>query len=250
MYNTLVLLSCHEARDCVKDCVENIFKFNKNVCVVISNGIPNDDLDDIKNEHVHVVNRKIPKHWITSFISYHIELWDYILENNIQSEYTITLASNQLFIKHEIYDFMKDYKAGYWARPLKVETISDIHCSCEDKSFCERYVNDLGRENFIYQSNHDGMFYRWDVFSNMMQYFNDHRGRFINHFLEEFFYPAYLFKHIPKDEMAEFSTYNYWTATDPLTPEQIQNIDQRFYMAKRIGRVYDDPGRVYIRSLT
>ena len=250
VYKTVVLLTCHEARDCVKDCVENIFKFNKDVCVVINNGIREDNLDDLKSEHVHVVNRKIPKEWITSLIPYHLELWDYMFEHNIQSEYIITLSSNQLFIKHDIYDFMKDYKAGYWARWLKVETIADIHCTCEDKSFCESYIDDLGRESFIHQSNHDGMFYRWDVFLNMMKYFEDHRGRLINHFSEEFFYPAYLFKNIPKDEMAEFSKYNYWT-TDFLTPEQVDiGIAKGLYIAKRVTRVYDDPGRTYIRSLS
>lgn len=36
MYNTIILLTCHESKECVIDCIENIFKFNKNICIVIN----------------------------------------------------------------------------------------------------------------------------------------------------------------------------------------------------------------------
>jgi hypothetical protein len=252
MYDTIILLTCHESKECVIDCVENIFKFNKNICIVINSALSEGELDDIKTEHVHVVDRPFESRRMVSLIRSHIELWDYIKKNNIQSQYLITLASNQLFIKHEIYDFMKIYKAGYYARGLDASTVESIQCNCKDKSFCQRYLDDLGLENFVHQSNHDGMFYRWDVFSNMMQYFDSFRDRFINHWIEEFFYPAYLFKHIPKEEMTDFSKYNCWPPEGGrFTLEQIQNVDREiFYIVKRIPREYDEPVREYIRSLT
>ena len=129
-YKTLILLTCHESRDCVHDTIFNIQKFNEDTCIVVNNGIHNDDLVDLKNEHVHIVNREIPKQWIWSLIPYHIEMWDYILENDIQAEYVLMLSSNQSFVKHGFYDFVKNYKAGYWPRQLSVDNVRDFHCNC------------------------------------------------------------------------------------------------------------------------
>lgn len=258
IYKTLILLTCHESKECLKDTILNYIKFNKDVCIVVNNGIHNDNLDELKSEHVHIVNRKIKKEWLWSLIPYHIELWDYIVENNIQAEYVITLSSNQSFVKHGLYELMKKYRAGYWARYLEVDNIRDFHCNCYQNSamnyditFCKNILNDLGKENFIHQSNHDGMFYAWDVYSDMMKYFENHRGMPIQHHSEEFFYVAYLIKHISKNEMAEYSIYNYHHS-DYLTPTQIENIIKQDdkYIVKRITRSYDDPGRTYIRSLS
>lgn len=260
-YKTLVLLTCHEARECVLDTVKNIFLFNKDTCIVINNGIYNDNLDDVKSEHVHIVNRKVMKDWIWSLIPYHIEMWDYIIEHNIQAEYVVMLSSNQSFVRHGFYDFMKNYKAGYFARQMVVETVQDFQCNCHqndlmnnDRTFCNNILNDIGKENFIHQSNHDGMFYTWEVYFNMMKYFENHRGMPIRHHSEEFLYIAYLIKHIPKTEMAEYSEYNYHSLMhgfNPLTIEAVNiAIDKGMYFVKRVHRVYDDPARVYIRSLS
>jgi hypothetical protein len=109
IYKTLILLTCHESKDCLQDTILNYIKFNKDVCIVVNNGIHNDNLDELKSEHVHIVNRKVKKEWLWSLIPYHIELWDYIVENNIQAEYVITLSSNQSFVKHGLYELMKKY---------------------------------------------------------------------------------------------------------------------------------------------
>ena len=249
MYKLLVLLTCHESRDCVVDNVENIFKFNRDVCVIISNGIHNENFHDISGPHVHIVNRP-PKGQVDSLIPLHVELWDYARTHGIQSQYVVTPASNQMFIRHGFYDFACQYHAGYFERgPLDIKTGRDMNCNCADQH-CDIMLDVIGREYFRFQSNHDGMFYRADIFSNMMDFFADtNRNRRREHGSEEFLYGAYLFKHVPPDQMVGFAKYNHWDH-NPSSPERIDQLrDQGIYLLKRVPRFYDDPSRVYIRSL-
>jgi hypothetical protein len=265
-YKILVLLTCHDSKDCVKDTVENILKFNKDTAIVINNGIFTDDLSDLVTENVHVVPRNSmynSDNRFFSLIPLHVDLWNYIIEHDLHAEYIITFASNQLFVRHNIYDFMKWFDASHFGRRVP-DNIFDL--LNPNDLFSKKYIDDLTRENFIYQSNHDGMFFKWDVFANMMKYFEDCGGKYIDWASEEFLYPAWLIKNIPEQHIVKFPVYNYfhlfnYNIYDPdgiwfdslqsLTAEDVKNcIFRNMYIVKRINKNLDDEARSYIRSLT
>jgi hypothetical protein len=265
-YKILVLLTCYAEKDCIKDTIENILKFNKDTAIVINNGIFTDNLSEFSAENVHIVPRNDIYNWDCSFFSLiplHVDLWDYIIQNDIQAEYVITLSSNQLFIRHDIYDFMKWFDASQFGRRVPDNIFENLHT---EDSFSKNYIDDLGKTSFIYQSNHDGMFYKWEVFSNMMKYFEDHRGRYIGWTSEEYLYPAWLVKNIPEQNITKFSTYNYFHLVDynlydpnavwfnslrGLNVDDVKDcIFKGMYIVKRIDKVYDNEARSFIRSLT
>jgi hypothetical protein len=256
LYKTLILLTCHESVECVDDLIDNIFKFNRDVCIVINDGFDYLNKKESTLDHVYIVKRQTERHWGSSIITTHVETWDYILEKNIQAEYVITLSSNQCFIRHNYYDFIKNYKASSrYQREFNppFSTLEQIQCICTN-GFCQEYLNDIGTEYFQSQTNHDGMFYQWDIFANMMKYFEKHRGIFINHMSDEYFYAAYLHKHV-KDGLIRFSHnhHNYWSrnpeGTIALIPEIQEARELGVYLIKRIPREYNHPSRCYIRSL-
>jgi hypothetical protein len=264
IYKNLIILTCHTAKDSLQDLIENIFKFNNDVCVVINNGIFTDSLDDLKNNHVHIVQRSNSYEVFEKFISMiplHMDVWDYISANNIEAEHVTTLSSNQLFVQHGFYDFIKNFQASYFARPMTLDLANIRNLSL----LFNDYVDDLGTDSFVYWSNHDGMFYKWEIFSNMMTYFKEHRTQ-LGGTDDEIFYPAYLIKNIGVDSMVEFSKYNHFEFDNfnPYDPADmwhsytLQNvtedtvvdcISQGMFLVKRVGREYNDPCRQYIRSL-
>ena len=272
-YKNLILLNCHNAKDCLIDLIENIFKFNEDVCIVINNGIPDDNLDDIKNEHIHVIPRNNSYDYSSHFFSripLHIDCWDYVVSNNIESEYVTIPSTNQLFIKSGFYDFMKNYQASYFGRIFHTHYVNELYYKFPEdlvNNYFKKYFDDLGSSSFLYHSNHDSMFFTFDIFSNMMKYFEDYKGQFVLYSSEEFLYPAYLVKNVPNEQLAEFSKYNYFELVnynpyDPndiwnentlqfITPERVDEcISKDLFIVKRVNRDYNDPGRQYIRSLT
>jgi hypothetical protein len=260
-YQILVLLTCHENKDSIKDTVDNIFKFNEHVCVVINDGT-SEGLDDLVREHVHIVKRKILTKDIShndvsvsferfdTMVPLHLDLKDYIVENKLSSEYVLLMSSNQLFINRGLFNFMKDYDASFFDRPVDNGCINSLMAN----KFFSKYYEELGKDNFIHQSNHDGMFFKYDIFVEMMDYLVDIQNSKIHNHAEEFLYVAYLKKH--NKTLAEYGKYNYWQGSwrhniIPINVEEIKScIDRGFFLAKRISRNFNDPTRSYIKELT
>lgn len=244
-YKLLILMTAHESPDCVKDNIENILKFNPNNTGII---ISNDCIQDINylaRNNVHIINRQ-SKWWGDAAIPYHLEMHDYMLSKNISADYVIMMSSNQLFLRTGLYDFVKKFAAGYWERhyPFGIEPL----CRCLD-NLCDDFIKDLKEENLQNLSNLDGMFYRFDIFLNMFEYFAPYRNRKCANMLEERFYAGYLLKNIPREQLAEFSQYNYFLFWDHSVDSVKEAIEKEMYMIKKISRKYDDPAREYIRSL-
>lgn len=266
MYKILFLITCHESKECVGDLIQNIFKFNEDACIILMNGIQNDSLEELKSHNVHVIQRSreydnANKYF--SMIPLHVEMWDYAINNNIQCEYVITLSSNQLFIRHNLYSFMRCFEASLFPRLFPADAIDN---SFAYSTYNRKYINEIGKEYFKYQSNHDGMFYKSSLFSSMMNYFVDNRGQLFRDCTEELLYPAWLLKNVTKDNLVEFSQYNFFYTTNYDlndvnsiwnsytlqsldTQKIIECINKGFYIVKRINRNYDDEARQYVRQL-
>lgn len=253
-------MNCHENKESVKDTIQNIFKFNEEVCIIINDGT-DEGLDDLVADHVHVVKRKpLTKNVLGNdvFLNYerfdtmvplHLDLYEYIIENNIVSDYVFLMSSNQLFVNRGLYNFMKDYDASFYDREVDKGCISSLKSNVHFK----KYYEELGESNFVYQSNHDGMFFKYEIFLHMMEYFIDMKHVKLKDHAEEFLYVAYIKKY--SNNLVEFKKYNYWQPTwrsnfNPANLVEIQAcIDEGYFLAKRVSREYNNDVRTYIREL-
>jgi len=260
-YKLIVLINCHENKDSIKDTIENIKKFNSDVCIVINNG-SSEDLSEFVSNDVFIIerlplNKKVLGNEVLlnyerfdTMVPLHIQLKDCLVANDLKSEYVLLMASNQLFVNRGLYDFMKNYSGSYYNRDIDGGCVSSL----KSNPIFTKYYDEIGKENFKHQSNHDGMFFKYNVFMEMMEYFEDFRYLKLNFHAEEFLYAAYLFKN-HKDELVEFGKYNYWQpswrqSASPASVEDIKVcIKDGLFLAKRIDRDINNETRKYIREL-
>lgn len=246
-YKLAIVMLTHERSDCVEDNIKNFLRFNPNQTLIIISNDQGLDISHLAQDHVHIINRR-PKSWCDAIVPYHIEVYDYMRSNALAADYVVAVASNQMFLRTGFYDFVQRYSAGYWARYHHFRW--DPFCRCEDKLCDTFYVDDLKEENLHNLSNLDGMFFRWDVFSQMMDYFGVHfRTRYCVHMIEERLYAGYLLKNIAHEKLAEFTQYNCFNWSDCSVEQVKEAQDKNLYLIKKICRKYEDPARVYIRSI-
>jgi len=249
-YKTLVLVCSNDAPELLKELIKNILAFNDEVGIIINSDGP-DDVFGLETDDVHVIGRRVNFNHFDTMIPLHIEIKDYMQKYGISSEYVLFLSTNQLFIKDNLYDFMKDYSAGFYDRKITG------HVGHMSHSLFKRYFKDLTSDSFVYQSNHDSMFFKYDIFMKMIDYFDDYRDTPTTFHNEEFLYVAYLMKHVPKKELVKFKKYSYWQKnwgaypTPPsINVKELEKILKKsYYIIKRVNRNLDDPVREYIRKM-
>ena len=246
-YDFIVFMCSYDKIETIKDTVENIFDFNENVCVII-NYAGDEDYSTVESDKVHFVKRKQNIDKFDTLIPLHIDLMDYVTENNITSDYILLLASNQMFVKKGLYEYMKPFDASYFNRGVTGHV-------WVTKPIFKKYFNDLGQDSFTYQSNHDGMFFKYNIFKEMMLYFDDFRDKIVSHHNEEYLYPAYLMKNVPKDKLTVFGNYNYWPQ-DITIPEiswfefyYMALKQKKFFFVKKIPKDINSAIRKFIKTL-
>jgi len=248
MYNIIFLLPHHENKESLEDTISNLFKFNSNICVYINNG-SNENLDDLNSDRVCIIDRKVQYKKFDTMIPLHIELYDQIKKDNVHSEYVCLLATNQLFVKSNLYELMRNYDASFFEREIDSGCISSL---CNNQIF--RIYYDKLNNNFKYQSNPDGMFFKYSIFTEMIEYFDKFRDTQVEYHADEFLYVAYLlFKNY---SLLEFKNYNYWQVDwrvnlNPVDLNEIKSIvkNDKFYIVKRIARNINDEARKYVKNL-
>lgn len=259
-YDVIILLTFHEAKDCLIDNIKNFKRYMPNALIVINNGLAswNEPLSELTNEKNVLVSTKSMTKQSWNMIPIHISMLNFLKEQKITSDYVLPLASNQLFIKDGFYSFMKKYEGGIHEQTLHdgllVEALkkADSH----NKFALRKYVDMIGKEHFKYHSNHDSMFFLYEDFVEMIEMFNDYEydpNNSMNYpypdMEEEYLYAAFLLR--KKRNIAWFKEYSYWNHSKSYRDmEELELCLQKdFYIMKRIKREYDDPVRVRIREL-
>lgn len=248
-YKIVVFLTHHEDKNSLIDTINNIFRFNDSVCIFINDG-SNDDLNNL-GEHVYVVKRKQQYRKFDTMIALHIDLCDAMLQNNICSDIVLILASNQLFVNHDFYSFAKNFKGSFYDRPVDGRCIHKLN---QFPQFSYYYLQLFGSENFIHQTNADGMFFQYDDFVHMMRTLNLFRDFVVPDHAEEFLYIAYLIKKYGKNNLTSFDSYNVWPKdwcynSNTISIEEIYNArNNGKFLVKRVARDYNDASRKYIRE--
>lgn len=254
-FNIIALITFHENIESLDDQVENFFKFNENSCVIINSGYDGDIesfKEKWKNCNLYIFNREIQHEYHDSLIPLHLECFNLIEDEQLQSDYVLLLSSNQLFIRPNVFNLMKKYTASYFYRFITEKNTMWMNSS---KNF-QRFKNILNPSNFMFQSNHDGMFFKYDVFNQMMRFFSDYydiddktsKGCH----LEEYLYSAYLLNNFKISDLCPYSKYNFWPKNWDQSIgilELKEAFNENLYIVKKVERKYDDPVRKMIRNL-
>lgn len=251
--DVIIFLTFHESKECLFDNIKNFKRYMPNSVIVVNNGLYEikETLPELENEeNVILVQRKAKFH-AHNMIPIHIEMFKSI-KNKLKSRYILTLASNQLFVKENFYDYMKNYPGGVYQNPLHKGHLED---AMSKSGILARHVNMIGMDHFVYYTNHDSMFFLYEDFMEMMDLFSEYDTDAIYEETigldEEFLYAAFLVKKYGAEALAKFENYSYWKFTDGWSAMKDLPVclNENFYIIKRVHRVYDDPLRIAIREM-
>lgn len=268
MYKIVFSVPVHENPEVVFDLILNYKYFNPDCAIVLhlarnfnyTNSRYNEQkflkkLEELKDVYVN------PEHVRTGFgdiIQAHISNFEYI--NKIaEFEYISLGASNDLFIKKGLYDFINNWKAG-----LKIYSID------EDKTWMAAYkarrdmelkymIQEVGGNiEKIYRSQVEGAFFQKNVFSKLSSIINqyyDYKAVPLDKLYarEEVYFSTLINYIIPKNNIYfDNITYNAEeSATWTVYKKDIDNLIKNkvpYYCVKRIERELNNPIRSYIRE--
>jgi len=112
--NLLFSIPVHEKQDIVNNTIENIFNFNPNCKIILhinkTFNIFDENLSNYHNLYFNKTNITYNKGH--DLLSYHISNFNYCINNQIEFEYFIFCASNELFIKEGAIEYIEKYKNG------------------------------------------------------------------------------------------------------------------------------------------
>ena len=108
----LFSIPVHERQDIVNNTIENIFNFNPNCKIILHiNKNFNDFNKKLSNYHNLYFNQtNINYKKGHDLLAYHVSNFNYCLNNNLEFNYFIFCASNELYIKHGAINYIKALK--------------------------------------------------------------------------------------------------------------------------------------------
>ncbi|EJG1785468.1 TPA: hypothetical protein N2957_000327 [Vibrio parahaemolyticus] len=274
-------IAVHEASDCVVDLIENVFKYNDNVAIVVHCKSGFDF--NLDREHVFIN----PKSYNTgifdqSLVVVHLSNLYFLETLNMKFKVFSILGSNEMFVKSGLFKYVST-ENEHTVCPVNKLDIQTIN-AFGDKKFVA-LTEYLGLE--IKKSQPEGCFYNESKVSNFFkseirEYFYDLEKYFIpenrircfyrknssklsrlmlklkvNFRLSRFSYAGeeFFFPTIANSTISGINNsycFINWEDSLNVTTSDIVNIRESSfdkYTVKRVNRKYNDPIRKFIRSL-
>lgn len=231
----LFSIPVHERQDIINNTVENIFNFNPNSKIIlhINKTFTSFDknLSNYKNLYFNQSNINYIKGG--DLLAYHISNFNYCLNNNINFEYFIFCASNELFIKKGSVNYINSYKNGI--QIINDKRYDDWHNfkkNIENNELIMKLFNTVNIYQ-LYGGQAEGQFFQKHIFKKISDLYLDITNN-NEHFIEfeaEEIIPQIIFKSMDID-------YN-----DPITLQNYtNNIDFNINFIKQIinGTIIND----------
>ena len=249
----LITLLVHESNDCIIDLIENINKFIKDPIIVLH---VNPEFKDFQiekyNEKYNVYinpNRFIYRYYDT-MIGHHLSNINYILSIGITFEYVIFLASNVLFIKKNIENYIKDYDCGFF----NIRPYNEV---CKQYDFIN-YKNTLKKlrekipslGEFKYISNIEGTFMNNSIYQKTYEILKDIYlpNEYNDTHQEEFVFPL-LLSHFTNNLSNGICYFDLKKVKlDIYDINYVLEKHSDYYCVKRISRDINDSARLYIKN--
>lgn len=266
----LFSIPVHEKLEVVLDQLINIRTLNPDSCVVlhlspvfdyVHSALPLDEFKRItKTIGGVIINPVSVRTGFFDIIQAHIANFNYAL-TVLDFEYIALLASNEMFVKPGLYDYIKNYDAGVDYCVIPTTTKARIgKCAFEDPEL--RGMLDELKTDEICRSQIEGSFYRKDVFKEMCEIINRHFD--YRHLTKEDLYAreevyfSAVFWGLYKDNntisvsvkgMFTFVPWNRFSLFVNLSEaKKLSENDSNLFCIKRVDRTINDPIRIFLRQ--
>lgn len=267
-YNIVFSIPVHEKPEVVFDTILNYTYFNSNCAIVLhiaqkfdfNNGCIDKEtffrkLSSFKNVFI---NPKSVRTGYGDIIQAHIANYQYI-KDVIDFDYIALGASNDLFIKKGLYDYISPYRAGLKIIPIDEDKTWIAAYKAKEDLDLARMLNDItGKEPIIYRSQVEGCFFKKDLFDKMcdlitLHYNYEKTDPKKMYAREEVYFPS-LAMMLEKKEDVLLDNYTYNSVKSPSWTVYSSDIlrilsqDLPYFCVKRVDRDLNNPIRRYIRD--
>lgn len=167
----VISIPVHEKPEVIKDQIENIKKYCENPIIVlhISRGFfEKYSLEDLNNiENVYINPDHLETGWGNILLT-HVSNF-YFISNLLKFDYFLIQASNDMFVRKGIEQYIQNYRAGFCRRNI-IQQYSmwwPAQMAWEDQQL-KRIMNELGQTRII-ATQVEGIFFDWDLADKVMQ---------------------------------------------------------------------------------
>lgn len=265
MYNIVFSIPIHEKFEVVLDLICNIRHFNPNCGIVfhLSKAFNYRDSKISKGHFLDIVNR-IGDIWINpeslrsgrnDIIQTHISNF-FFVKNFVEFDYFAFCASNESFIRSNVYDYMKNFEWGSKNR---------IIAGPEDWRFGKELFNDLdlfrsfgSPEYKIVFSNTEGQFFKKALFEKICEKINsfyDYRKMEVPYPRDEIYFSTFARNlkeraEQPIGDIYTYSAYHFHFLWDVSRFEidKLLRGNNHIYSIKRVDRNLNDGIRAMLRE--
>ena len=269
-YNIVFSIPVHEKYEVVIDLILNVFNFNPDCAIVLhyANGyreaksaIAFDEFENAINKIGDVyVNPETVRTGMYDIIQAHVSNFRYI-ETQVNFEYFALTASNEVIIKHGLYNHSCEYDAGVSfidVDSAKKWIIADL--AKQDTSLSD-YLSTKGWHK-IMGSHVEGSFYRKELMSEIIGHiesFFDYKIKGVFYPRDEVFFPTFLWNIAQERELKILNPGLYcwtpWNKTfyqwDVLVRDvkRLNMSNNSIFSVKRIPRHLNYYTRNYVRII-
>jgi len=222
----LFSIPVHEKQEIVNNTIENIFNFNPNCKIIlhINKNFSTFDssLSKYHNLYFHSTNYDYKPG--EDLLIYHILNFHYCIQHNIDFEYFIICASNELYIKKNAVNYIKEYKNGI---QIITDNTHDWHNFNKNINTQEPILQlfDLVNHNTFCGGQTEGQFFQKNIFQKIVDYYKiiTHNFSFQFNFEAEEIIPQIIFCSLNLNHGDPLTLQNY-TNKLKFTKPFIQNL--------------------------
>ena len=167
----LFSLPVHERIDIINNQIQNIFKYNPDSKIILHVNISYKDFDEsiiLKHPNVFINSKRFHYNPGKGLLWIHTQNFFEAIRLNINFEYFALLASNEMFIRNGLYDYVKKNKNGIQLVEFNKENLwHNFHKNLEND---DNMINLLNRINLhkFYGGQAEGNFFEKNVFSQIV----------------------------------------------------------------------------------
>lgn len=270
-YKILFSIPVHEKLEVVLDQLMNVFTLNPDSGVVLHLS-PAFDYQNSKISLLQfnsilrqiggdvIINPQSVRTGFFDIIQAHISNFKYA-SSVCEFEYFALLASNELFIKNGLIDYVKNYDSGVNDGIIPVTSKTRTGKSAHKDQVLHRILDDMNSKD-IYWSQIEGSFYKSEIFNQMckeIEKFFDYRTIGPNDLYarEEVYFPTVFWGLFKQQDNLSISTKGMFTyvpwgrlTLSVSLAEVIKYAEKssNIFCVKRVARNLNDPIRIYIRQ--
>lgn len=288
MISLVFSIAVHENNDCVLDLLDNILFFNPTSKIVLHVAHAFDFSLPKKYVNVFVNPISLRTGFMDATLAYvHLSNAKYILKQKITCSIFVPFGSNQMFVKQGFEQYCFKEKSvkfpQYYNQTLNMSDSVQTPRFINDNLF-----NDYHFKSGVIKSAPEGTFYEFNLIVKLLEHieekplfkfrfdfmYSTYSGLIIrkgvrnivrvlyklnlpfpkflsaySYAAEEVLFPSLSTCSNEVDDISCFSPWDKGLVVNIQDVENIRNTVNDYYSVKRVNRVYEDPLRVFIRSL-